>query len=218
MIVFYVDDVIIVSKQAAEIENLLASLKNGMDIDTGQLQKGLKKFSFTDDGAIKTFLGVSVEKAKDGYHLSQPHLIARILDAVNLNADDSSTRNIKDTPVVKPLLLRDTNGESRQLPWNYRSVVGMLNYLSGSTRPDISIAVHQVARFSTNPKRSHEKAVMRIARYLRSTARFGTFYKIDLPRDIEVFVDADFAGTWTHETALDPNSVLSRTGYVMLLF
>ena len=51
VIVLYVDDVIIVSKQAAEIENLLASLKNGTDIDTGQLQKGLKKFFFTDDGA-----------------------------------------------------------------------------------------------------------------------------------------------------------------------
>ena len=43
-------------------------------------------------------------------------------------------------------------------------------------------------------------------------------YKLDLHRGIEVYVDADFAGLWMHETALDPNSVLSRTGYVILLF
>ena len=33
-----------------------------------------------------------------------------------------------------------------------------------------------------------------------------------------MFVDADFAGTWSHETALDFNCVLSRTGHVILLF
>jgi hypothetical protein len=43
-------------------------------------------------------------------------------------------------------------------------------------------------------------------------------YKLDLSRGIEVYVDADFAGLWTHETAFDPNSVLSRTGYVIFLF
>ena len=43
-------------------------------------------------------------------------------------------------------------------------------------------------------------------------------YKLDLKRGIEVYVDADFAGLWIHETAFDTNSVLSRTGYVIFLF
>ena len=137
---------------------------------------------------------------------------------MGLTAEETLGRNTRDTPATKPLLIKDTNGAERTLPWNYRSVIGMLNYLAGSTRPDASMAVHQVARFSAHPKRSHEKGVMRIARYLRCTADFGMFYKIDLSRGIEVCVDADFAGAWSHETALDPNYVLSRTGYVILLF
>ena len=34
----------------------------------------------------------------------------------------------------------------------YLGVVGMLNYLAGTTRPDIAMAVHQAVRFCINPK------------------------------------------------------------------
>ena len=69
----------------------------------------------------------------------------------------------------------------------------MLNYLADSTRPDISIAIHQVARFASDPKRLHEKGVMRIVRHLLIISKFSMFCKIDLSRGIEVFADADFA-------------------------
>ena len=111
-----------------------------------------------------------MECTPEGFHLAQPHLIARILEAVNLESQPLNSRNTKDTLATKLLLIRDTNGEDRKLPWNYRSVVGMLNYLAGSTRPDLAMSVHQVARFCTRPKRSHEKGVIRIARYLQTTA------------------------------------------------
>ena len=159
--VVYVDDVIIASKINKDIENLLHSLKNGTDMDTKKEKLELKKFDFTDDGNIKTFLGVNVEQTSSGFHLSQPHLISRILDTVGLTVEENSGRNTKDTPATKPLLIKDTNGEPRSLLLNCRSVIGMMNYLSGSTRPDIAMAVHQTARFCIDPKRSHEKAVMR---------------------------------------------------------
>ena len=94
----------------------------------------------------------------------------------------------------------------------------MLNYLSGSTRPDIAMAVYEMARFCIDPKRSYEKVIMRITRYLCCTAKFGIFYSLDLTKGLEVYVDADFAGSWTKEMALDPNSVLSRSGFVIMLF
>lgn len=151
-------------------------------------------------------------------HLCQPHLISRILEAANLDPENASGRNAKDTPATKPLLIKDTNGEDRELPWNYRSAIGMLNYLSGSTRPDIAMAAHQTAWFCIDPNCSHEKAVMRIARYLKCMAKFGIFYKINLSRGLEVFVYADFAGSWTKETAVGPNSASSRSGFVIFLF
>ena len=114
--------------------------------------------------------------------------------------------------------MKDKTRDKRILLWNYRSVVGMLNYLAGLRHPDISIAVHQVAWFCTEPKRSYKKAIIRIARYLKCTAKFGIFYKVNLSKGIEVYVDADFTRAWIYETALDSNSVLSRTSYAILLF
>ena len=91
----------------------------------------------------------------------------------------------------------------------------MLTYLTGSVRPDIAMATHQCARFSINPMQSHEQAVMRIGRYLLSTKEKGMIYRPDSTRGIEVFVDADFAGGWDPEDALNADNVYSRTGYVI---
>ena len=65
----------------------------------------------------------------------------------------------------------DPDGKEMTDPWNYRSVIGMLLYLSGNTRPDIQFAVSQVARFSHSPKQSHANAVKHIIQYLKGTAK-----------------------------------------------
>jgi hypothetical protein len=52
-------------------------------------------------------------------------------------------------------------------------VIGKLNYLEKSTRPDIAYAVHQCARFAANPKKEHGIAVKHIGRYLLDTQDKG---------------------------------------------
>ena len=59
--------------------------------------------------------------------------------------------NIKYTPAEKEPLHKDLDGSPCCEEWDYRSIVGMLLYLAGSTRPDIAYDVHQCARFSHNP-------------------------------------------------------------------
>jgi hypothetical protein len=93
----------------------------------------------------------------------------------------------------------------------------MLTYLSTSTRPDIAFAVHQCAKFSASPKRVHELAVRRIVRYLKGTCDRGYILRPSSTLNLDCFVDADFAGTWTSSTSDDPSSVKSRTGYVITL-
>ena len=72
--------------------------------------------------------------------------------------------NLQNVPAVKPVLSRDLEGNRRQHSWHYRSVIGMLNFLAGSTRPDIAFATNQCARFSADPRKSHENAVKQIAK------------------------------------------------------
>ena len=77
------------------------------------------------------------------------------------------------------------------------------------------MAVHQCARFSADPKITHEKAVMRIGKYLLGTRNKGIKFYPDNSRGIECFADADFAGSWDKVDADNPENVLSRTGYVI---
>ena len=92
----------------------------------------------------------------------------------------------------------------------------MLGYLQGTSRPDISLAVHQSARFNNNPKLSHERAIKRIVRYLLDTKDQGLIYKPDKSKGLECYVDADFAGGWKDGDQGSPESVLSRTGFLIM--
>lgn len=83
-------------------------------------------------------------------------------------------------------------------------------------RPDITMAVQQVARFCTNPTREHEEAVKRICRYLLATRHHGLTFRPDNTRGLECYVDADWMGNWQHRSSNDPLSAHSRTGYVIL--
>jgi len=159
----YVDDCILVSTDMGTIENFVESLV-----------KGPEKFLLTDEGDINKFLGIEINHHEDGsFELTQPHLIKRIVDMLKLNGNNEWGQVAKSraTPSEKKILSKDSNGSRRKYEsdWKYRTAIGKLTYLQGNTRPDLSVAVHQCARFSADPKRSHEIAVMRIGKYLRLT-------------------------------------------------
>ena len=121
-----------------------------------------------------------------------------------------------DTP-AKPnkLLHRDEEAGHRTYQWSHHSVMGMLNYLSG-THLDLLFLVHQSFRFCSHPKLSHEKAVKRIICYLKQAPNEGIVLGPDSSCGIQSYVDADFAGNWSSSETDDPFSVYSHTGYVIM--
>lgn len=206
----YVDDCILVSTSEKAINDLVEDLKNGDE-----------KFLLTDEGDIDKFLGIEIQHNDDGsFELSQPHLINRILQLLGLDQNNEwgSSTNSRKLPSDKTILHRDSEGAERKHAdrWNYRTAVGMLTYLQGNSRPDISVHVHQCARFSVDPKRLHERAIINIGRYLLSTRDRGIIYKPDTSKGLECYVDADFAGGWQKADAESADSVMSRTGYVLM--
>lgn len=203
IILTYVDDCILIANKKEMLDQFIYSLANGIE-----------KFEFTDEGPMDKYLGVEIEKLKGNeFILRQPFLIQRILQALNVHED---AYNKRDVPVIGPLLSRDEKGAKRKHDWSYRSAIGMLGYLQNSTRPDISMAVHQCARFNANPMLCHEKAVKYIARYLLATSDKGIHYKPDPSKGLECYVDADFAGGWSSGDHTNPECVLSRTGFVIM--
>ena len=91
----------------------------------------------------------------------------------------------------------------------------MMSYLANSARPDILFAVHQCARFSSNPKKSREEVVKRNGCYLKYTKEKGMIFKFNTTKGIEVFADADFTGTWSSNNSHEHTSALLRTSYVI---
>ena len=103
-----------------------------------------------------------------------------------------------------------------QPEFHYCSVIGKLNFLEKSTRPDISVSIHQCARFSESPKKSHAEAVKRIGRYLLATRDKGLMIHPNEDWHFDCWVDADFAGNWRQaDTHIDPIMSKSQSGWII---
>jgi hypothetical protein len=125
--------------------------------------------------------------------LTQPQLIKSILEDLGLQA-----ANVKGqtTPALKTVLIhKDEGGKPHDNSFHYRSVIGKLNFLEKSTRPEIAYAVHQCACFCAAPKQSHTKAVKHIGQYLQATEDKGLI--INPSRSaFTCYVDASHEGDW----------------------
>jgi hypothetical protein len=196
----YTDDGIFCGPDEAEIAGCLKDLSSRFDI--------------TDEEDIDEYLGVKVTRDNDGtITLTQPHLIDSIIADLGFRENTKT----KSTPAPSTASInRDLDGEAHNESWEYRSVIGKLNFLEKSTRPDIAFAVHQCARYSSNPKASHSTAVRYIVRYLMATRDKGIILR---PSDhsFECYVDADFQGGWDINTATeDSTTAKSRTAYIIM--
>jgi hypothetical protein len=204
MLLVFVDDTICVFKDKRDQELLVNELKTSFDI--------------TVEGTISDFLGVKFERRSDGsWWLTQPHLINSILRELGLLDDkDNKFGKPKRTPhKVNTILRADKQAFPHNGQWEYRRVVGMLNFLEKSTRPDIGYAVHQCARFSSSPRTTHTVAIMRIGLYLLGTRHHGIIFR-PTKHSLDCWVDADFAGNWSKDAdQVDPDNVRSRSGYVI---
>jgi hypothetical protein len=197
LLLVYVDDCLIFAKSDAVLDGIIAALE--------------KEFVLTSEGSVGAYLGIDIRRTPDGFlELIQSGLINKIITACGLQ--DQSNQH--QTPATM-ILTADLDGLPREHSWNYRSIIGMLNYLASSTRPDIAFAVHQCTRFTTAPRRIHELAIQRIVRYLKATSSKGYILHPSSSHNLDCFVDADFAGTWSTATSKDPTSVKSRTSYVI---
>ena len=199
--IVYVDDTLLFSPKAEFIDEVLMKLRE-------------ESLDLEEEDDVAGFLGVDVNRdtENDRIIMTQKGLIDRIVKAL-----ECETLPAKKTPAEHDALGSDKDGDLPQAAFNYASVVGMLQYLQAHSRPDLTFAVSQCARFIHNTRRSHEIALLRIGQYLKRTASDGLILRPSKDMKIDCFVDADFAGLWGAESPHDSKSVKSRTGYVINL-
>ena len=198
--VLYVDDGILFMKDESKFESTFALLASKFDIE--------------DKGDVEQFLGIKFTRAKDEFHVTQTHLIDQIIKDVGLH---KSTFKCPQTPSSSTVVLqRNENKKSFDGKlFNYRSVIGKLNYLEKSSHPDISYATNQCARFSHDRKQSHAQAVIHLVKHLKGAREHGIVMR---PKGmaLECHVDADFCGNWHKLTPEhDLSTTKSRSGSII---
>ena len=190
----YVDDILLAGKSPQRIAQVKADLG--------------EHFRVKDMGELHYFLGVNVKQNSDSTEIwiGQPSYTQTVLKKFGLENCKPAA-----TPVAQGTKLLKASEDSELFDATlYKSAVGMLLYLSGWTRPDITFAVSNVARYCSKPTKEHWVAVKRILRYLKGTSNFGLMYSNkDVDRPMTGFSDADWAS--------DVNDRKSTSGYLFMM-
>jgi hypothetical protein len=180
----YVDDTLFFSPKEEYINDIIEKLSQA-------------ELELEVEDSVAGCLGVHIERNNadaGSVKLTQSGLAKRVIDALNVTHMPR-----KFTPATAMPLVKDKDGEPPNAAYSYASVIGMLLYLQGHSRPDITYAVSQCACFVHSPQHSHEIALEQIGQYLKGTLDEGLILKPSDELDIDVFVDAeDFAGLWPH--------------------
>jgi hypothetical protein len=137
--IVYVNDGIFIGADDDEITKAIREIREaGLDIE--------------DQGHPADYVGVSIKKHRNGYiELLQRALINSIVEDCCL--EDAYTKPVpaKTNLQLHPFKSSKPFSECN-FPFNYRSITGKLNYLGQTTRPDILFAVHQIAKYASNPR------------------------------------------------------------------
>ena len=190
MIAVHVDDLVL----AAKSDKHIADVKKALS----------EKFEVKDMGELHHFLGTKVLQNKQNGEvwIGQPAYTQKVLRKFNME-------NAKpvDTPVdISSKLVKMNEDSESANQEQFQSAVGSLLYLSTMTRPDITYAVSNVAKFCANPAKEHWIAVKRIMRYLIGTMHLGLLYRKNELKSCVGFSDADWAG--------DLDDRKSTSGYI----
>ncbi|CAH9113366.1 unnamed protein product [Cuscuta europaea] len=195
ILLLYVDDMLIVGKNAERITHLKMQLS--------------KSFAMKDLGPAKQILGIRItrDRALKKLHMSQEQYIEKVLRRLNMDkakeVSSPLTTNFRLTDKDFPSSEKKIE-EMDRVP--YASAVGSLMYAMVCTGPDIAHAVGVVSRFLSNPGKKRWEAVKWILRYLRGTSKLGITFGNEKPILVG-YTDSDMAG--------NKDTMKSTSGYLM---
>ena len=158
-----------------------------------QLVRDLRiKYDARDLGPAAHMLGWTVHQDPSTYeiHIAQPHLAQSFINTMGMqNAAPA------DTPYVcgsdrGPAKAGEALLDITKYP--IERAVGIARYLVDSTRPDIAVALGEIARHVRRPTQRHWKDLKQIARYLIRTKWHGLYYE-PCKGSLSAQCDADFA-------------------------
>jgi hypothetical protein len=170
IITVWVDDLLLFASSDWMMEHMKNSLRS--------------EWELTDLGEPRKIIGIEIKRTDNSITISQQKYIETLLRR-EMMADVN--------PIGMPM---DPNGKlgpnieinKPNCSNTYARLLGKLQYISNSTRPDISYAVNKLAAYTANPSLQHYGALKRILRYLAGTKTLGiTYSSKDATQDGNLF-------------------------------
>ncbi|KAE8211922.1 hypothetical protein CF319_g9305, partial [Tilletia indica] len=193
----YVDDILIAAKTQATID----SVRNGLK----------QAYTMTDIGEVSSVLGISVQRTKDAYYLSQATYIQTVLERFGLeDARSEPTPIATGTKLTKEGIPLEGGKDGIS---KFQAVIGCLLWIYLCIRGEIGYIVSALARFSSCPTKDHWRIAMRVLRYLKGTLDFRLELKPVVEPNQPAIVgysDADWAG--------EVEGRQSQSGYLFKLY
>ena len=147
-----------------------------------------KHFEVTWDAELEWFLGIRFHWKYDTNnkaikcHLSQEAFIMDLLTRTQLHGCNTSAtatpfrRGLPVDTITDGIDLTDNSLYSHHRTQYFQEIMGCLNWLSISTRPDITSIVTLLAAHQASPLQGHLNASLHVVRYLASTLDNGVTF------------------------------------------
>ncbi len=166
-----------------------------------------------DQGHPAGYVGVNIKRLKGGgIEFTQQALIDSIIEDVGLKGTITKPVPAK----ANKMLLAHKDQPIFALDFDYWSVTGKLNYLAQTSRPDIMYAIHQIAKYSSDPREPHGEAIIYLVWYLMGSKNIGIGFSSNAIKGFECYCDANLSGNWNKDNAADdPSTAKLRSGWII---
>ena len=178
-----------------------------------------KKFAFRDEGPLENFLGIEIDEADDGgVVLRHCAKIDRIAEACQVLKGKDGAVRVRNTPLPAGTQCpeREFAGQppdeaelAEMSKYDYRMMIGMILHTYVWVRPDIGPAIGQLCKHVNAPRLKHIRLAQHLAEYLYTTRTMGLHYVRGTARQVDVWVDADYA--------MCQDTRKSITGYAIIM-
>lgn len=166
------------------------------------------RFKIKDLGESNLLLGMNVSQKEGCITLSQGHYIDTQITRFKCEHLYPASTPLKPNSALVAATTADH--EAYLASGNqYRSLVGALNYISMTTRPDITFAVSTLSQFLNRPGLTHWDSGIQVLRYLKGTRDVGL--RVNKPDDLlqlKGFADADWASCPESRRSVSGNLVI----------
>lgn len=159
LVMSYVDDLIIAVPSREEIDGILKGLR--------------ERWEVKEETSVSLILGIKISRNRQ----NRSFFISPTATISSLHNKFPSNNRQRSNPLPHVDLQSITDDRSSSIhPQKYQELIGPIQWLAGTTRPDIAVSASYLARFAAAPRETHWQMALRVVSYFRRPRTRDWFY------------------------------------------